>query len=886
MKKVKYLRDLFHKKQDDDAGKRDVLDNPILDNPKSAQVFALHQIFVSFPELRTDAKDSKSVPLKLSFLVWWGITRFARDSAGSFKLSDSDRDLRHVSSRHDQDDLRSIKDASSEKITAIVRKGMHLIEETWDVFSVDTKYIQVDDVLVCRPYLGEVGRGFYDSCLGPLAERCGGSGGIIQKEDWWGAWIMYLEGSPDSGSEKAPSVSESVEDLSMHSQEALISPLSSQSTHMPPSTSVHITPDATVAPSEKHQQSRTKFAMGYQELFRLFSGKLRSSEMRQALLKVKTLEPFEQSYRSIVGNIQSPLLRTDVKMFLRLVLINENCQIRQRDVDEFIELCAPGGEMASFISFEDIRSLVARGSTDHFMSASIFIGTALNPQSSSFYAWHTVVEACAIYLFFEVPFRIAFEPFVGISDVWVLSTDLIVDILLTINFIINFVTAYQNKQSRWVCDHGKIIRHNLSHGFVWDALSILPVDWLMWWSGNANVAHYLRLIKLTCMFNAFRRKHRRGHCRISPVHTLARLLVWVFSIFHWASCAWFLVGGGARHHVHVDRESKTFEPSWYTPLMDRESYHFAALADLGDTRNAWSVYLVSYLWISTTVTTQGVIDDLLPQTYIELVCVIVILTMSITIFNYVVGSIGTCVMSWDEDIVQQRNRLGAVSAFLHAKGLKGELMQQIVSHFSSDEKTSSIPMSKIMPSLNISLQHEVASFIAGDYLQRTPLFHLCSGPMLDNVQQLLRDVDFLDGEFVFVQGNVAHEMFIVIRGSASLLVSNDAGEMEEDKIFEIGDSVGDLECFFQMRHIGSCKARHTGAVCLRLVREQLITILKMHPHDERTISSNAAEVRFHSYTYEVFAEYVCNSFFLHTLCWLVLKIFVMPLPCITYTAQR
>ena len=60
------------------------------------------------------------------------------------------------------------------------------------------------------------------------------------------------------------------------------------------------------------------------------------------------------------------------------------------------------------------------------------------------------------------------------------------------------------------------------------------------------------------------------------------------------------------------------------------------------------MYLVSFLWISTTITTQGVVDDLLPQTYSEMGFAMLLMLLSITALNYLVGTIGTHVMSWDE----------------------------------------------------------------------------------------------------------------------------------------------------------------------------------------------------------------------------------------------
>ena len=190
--------------------------------------------------------------------------------------------------------------------------------------------------------------------------------------------------------------------------------------------------------------------------------------------------------------------------------------------------------------------------------------------------------------------------------------------------------------------------------------------------------------------------------------------------------------------------------------------------------------------------------------------------------------------------MRQRNRLSAVSAYLQAKGLDGELMQQILDFFSSNEHSENIPMSKILPSLNLGLQHEVACFITGDCLQQSPLFRACSGPMLDNLQLLLRDVEFLDGEFVYQQGDVAYDMFIVIRGSVSVIVTDEMGHKNVETELGIGASLGDFEFYFQMPHATSCRALALGARCLRLGRDSLRSILKMHPEDERTISSNSA----------------------------------------------
>ena len=340
-------------------------------------------------------------------------------------------------------------------------------------------------------------------------------------------------------------------------------------------------------------------------------------EMKRYFLKIPSLEPFEQSYRSVVGNLSDPLLRSDVKRFLQLLLISEPYQVQSKDVDDFISLCAPSGESASFITFEDLRSLYTRGGKDVMLQSSFLIGRkALNPLSRAFEVWHSLVQASALFLLVEVPFRIAFEPFDAIDDPALLYSGLVVDILLTLNTAINFVTAYQNKQSRWVSDRTKIAKHNLAHGFVADFCCILPLDWLIWWMGKPVYANISRLLKLSVVFSAYQRKDRRGFLHLGVSYSMTKLALWIFYICHWASCCWFIVGGGSGHlRLLIDNPGDHDHVAWYAALVHEDQHHFAALGHSKESSFSWSMYLVSYLWISTTVTTQGVIGELLPQTY-------------------------------------------------------------------------------------------------------------------------------------------------------------------------------------------------------------------------------------------------------------------------------
>ena len=795
---------------------------------KSWMIWTLLHVFHQFPEMGREFSDGALATAKLVFFCWKGVSRFNASTNSSRRSEQVDDRQQGTQDGHIEgvnELVYCLRRENEDRIVSKVREGLRLVDESWAIFCANGRDIQVQDLLETQPYLGEVGGGFFEQCLRPLADRCAQSG-TIEEEKYWEAWMNYLDGTTND------------DGTSMHGTPEETVPDGPASPNYYPSKEWSITAENTV------MEMWDRIGMNAMLLRRAVFGNL-GSEMRTKLWGVSTLEAsertivLEQSYRSVVGDLEAPLMRADVKKFLQLVLIGEQIRLDQGDVDFFIELCSTAGESASYIAFEDIRSLFMRGGKNMMMRSSLFVGTALNPLSRTFCLWHTLVEASAIYLILEVPFRIAFEPFDSIHDSSLQYSGFAIDGILVLNFVVNFFTAYQNKESIWVSNHAKMTKHNLSHGFVSDAAAIIPIDWLMWWSGNVTLANYLRLIKLTVVNSAYRRKDHVGYLRIAPTRDLTRLAVGTFFTLHWCSCFWFLIGGGAQHLKDKARQTSA---SWFTPLLHEDLDNYAAVPTPQDSNYWWPMYLVSYLWISTTMSTQGVIDNLLPQTYQELSFTMLIMLLSVTAYNYAVGTIGSHVMSLDEHIVRKRNKLGAVSAYLQAKGLHGELMQQILSYFSTNEVSSIIPMSTFMRSLNLGLQHEVASFICADYLQRTPLFRACSGPMLDNLKLLLRDLDLLGGEVIYKQGNVAYEIFIVILGSVSLTITDDMGHDEENRVLGVGESVGDLECFFQMRHAATCKASYLGARCLRLKRERLMTILKMHPDDERVIAANAADL--------------------------------------------
>lgn len=125
-----------------------------------------------------------------------------------------------------------------------------------------------------------------------------------------------------------------------------------------------------------------------------------------------------------------------------------------------------------YIDIQRILDDRQRGSA--LNAKSLFIHSkshAFNPLSTPIRLWYTLMQMCGIYLFISVPARIAFNPFLVMTHWFNLSVDVTIDSLLILNIMITFNVAYVNKQSRWVSNHTKIIKHYLSGDLPMDFLA-------------------------------------------------------------------------------------------------------------------------------------------------------------------------------------------------------------------------------------------------------------------------------------------------------------------------------------------------------------------------------------------------------------------------------
>jgi hypothetical protein len=126
-------------------------------------------------------------------------------------------------------------------------------------------------------------------------------------------------------------------------------------------------------------------------------------------------------------------------------------------------------------------------------------------------------------------------------------------------------------------------------------------------------------------------------------------------------------------------------------------------------------------------------------------------------------------------------------------------------------------------------------------LDNCTLFAGCSKQMKDAIKGLLREVHFSSEEFLVQINTVAHDMFFIMSGKVEQLTTDSDGQQMVEYRIGRGGSVGVLAAYFGIRYLNSVRATSLGGpcLCLRLVRNHLMPVLKAYPEDEEIVAQNA-----------------------------------------------
>ena len=396
------------------------------------------------------------------------------------------------------------------------------------------------------------------------------------------------------------------------------------------------------------------------------------------------------------------------------------------------------------------------------------------PKSDFINLWDSLLALLVIYVAIMEPIRVGFtletdrtsEVFGGLY--WF---ELVVDILFICDLFVCLRTCFiirDEWQNQYLIQDPVEIRNVYFRSwFFLDLIAVFPMAYILEIyeestpgdnldANDKNILKFvLRLVRLTKLIRLRRISdlmERLEHTfpRLFESYVLIKMFFSITYCAHVIACLWYLCGTTAG------------DLGWV-----------AGVADTTDITSVPRMYLISFYWSFTTMTTVG-FGDITGSTGIEQGFSIFAMGIGGFTFALIVGSIGDLITRDGVAETAYLQMMGELKEFLASKSVPKELSMRVIRfHERLYSNRTVFDEQKIFERLPELLRSEVVLHMYGAVLRRVPLFATLTDRTLADVCLELKAYHATAGEAFTVEGDRADKMFVIKSGMVKLSVQGD-----------------------------------------------------------------------------------------------------------------
>ncbi|XP_058056797.1 cyclic nucleotide-gated cation channel subunit A [Anopheles bellator] len=382
---------------------------------------------------------------------------------------------------------------------------------------------------------------------------------------------------------------------------------------------------------------------------------------------------------------------------------------------------------------------------------------SVDPSLPSHYRWLSVVSLAVLYNIVFVIGRAVFWELNKQATVlwWVL--DYLCDFIYLADTLVHCHEGYL-EQGLLVRDASKLRKHYFSRQRWWiDVASMLPTDLAyIWWAPSSCAATRLpcpiivrinRLLRLPRMWEWFdRTETATGY---PNAFRICKVVLAILVLIHWNACLYFAI---------------SYALGFST---DNWVYNINGPKNLTLSRQ----YIYSFYWSTLTLTTIG--ETPTPENDAEYLFVVADFLAGVLIFATIVGNIGSMISNMNVTRVEFQNRMDGVKQYMAFRKVGGELEARVIRWFAYTwAQSGALDEERVLAALPDKLKAEIAIRVHMDTLRQVRIFQDCEPGLLEALVLKLKLQVFSPGDYICRKGDVGKEMYIVKRGSLSVVADD------------------------------------------------------------------------------------------------------------------
>jgi CRP-like cAMP-binding protein len=394
--------------------------------------------------------------------------------------------------------------------------------------------------------------------------------------------------------------------------------------------------------------------------------------------------------------------------------------------------------------------------------------------------WDLLVAFLILYSAIITPYEIAFSDTNNVS--WF---EILIDILLGIDIVLTFFSAYTDDEENLVKNHKKIVKKYLKSWFIVDIISVLPISYLFKqgkYSGLTKISKLpklYRLVKLTKLLRITKMSSKGNLNKVTKFFmeklkinaNVERLFFFVLTFLlmnHLCACFWYFMA-----------KIEDFSPdSWVVRLGYIDSSNL-------------ELYIISFYWTLTTVTTVGY-GDITAGTTIERIYNLFIMSFGVLLYSFAIGSLSSIVSTLDQKSEEMNQKLQILSSIKKEFNLEQNIYDKVRKVIKYDLSRNQKDKMVFLQELPNKLRIELSQIMHDKVIQNFYFFRDQPSDFFAYVAPLLKPVKFSQNDYLYKCQDMIDEMYFVAKGTVIFCLEKRYGEKEIREIKK-NNNFGEIE---------------------------------------------------------------------------------------------